>query len=154
MKKILLFMMCALMSIGACDAQVAKLSKEMKKACKADVKKYSDWKGAGADSDLDKAMTRCYTYIEDSLNWVVAEAIAQETDISPEYARKKAVAKATELANRRCLLKCREVLRQRHMSKSDVGKRMEKVLTIYKDAKNRKDDGSQALVRVAFKITD
>lgn len=63
----------------------------MKKEMKEDLKKLEKekWVGAGADADLDKAIERCYRYMEDSLNWVVAEAIAKkQTSIIPMLERR------------------------------------------------------------------
>ena len=155
MKKILLFVVCVMVGVVSSNAQVKELSKEMKQAAKADVKKFEKekWTGAGADADLDKAMQRCYSYVEDSLNWVVAEATAKEVDMNQSYARKKAIATASALAMRSCLKKCSEVLHARNMSKKDVGKTYEHILTVFRDAK-KKSDGSEAIVRVAIKITD
>lgn len=155
MKKILLLVVCAFISFAYANAQVKELSKEMKKEMKADLKKLEKekWVGAGADADLEKAIERCYRYMEDSLNWVVAEAIAKETDINHSYARKKAVAKATEQANLRVLLKSRDFLREHKIKKAEVGKRLENVLTLYRDGK-KTADGSEALVRVALRISE
>ena len=155
MKKILLFVVCVLVGVVSAKAQVKELSKEMKKEAKADAKKLEKekWIGAGQDAKIEAAVERCYKYMEDSLNWVVAEAVVKEVDMSQAYARKKAVESATEQATKNCLFKAKEVLKARKLSKKNVGKEHVNVLTLYRDAK-KKSDGSEALVRVALKITD
>lgn len=138
---------CALLCAG-CMAQ--KLTSESKDAVKKDLKMFekAGWKGAGADSDMKKAIERSYGYIQDTLNYVTAQAAASQIDA------KNAIAIATQIAQKKALEKAGEVLRARGERIKDVLGDQEAfpILTLYRNQK-KKEDGSQGYVRVALKIT-
>lgn len=143
MKKILLLLVCALM---ASVATAQELTKESKSLAKEEAKKFekNGWKGAGADADLKKAFERAYVYIQDTLNYVIAEGAAKEID------GKTAISTATFIAQKKALDKAKEVLKARGWKLSSAQDPFN-IVTLYRDGK-RRDDGSDGYVRVALKM--
>lgn len=144
MKKLVLLAVCTLMSGAAVFAQ--ELTPESKSLAKQEAKKFekNDWKGAGADADLKKAFERAYVYIQDTLNYVVAEAAAKEIDA------KTAISTATFIAQKKALEKAKVVLKARGWKQGNA-KDPFNIVTLYRDGKKR-DDGSDGYVRVALKL--
>lgn len=144
MKKFMLLIVCALF----CSVSYAQgLTKESKALAKEEAKKFekNGWKGAGADADLKEAFERAYVYMQDTLNYVVAEAAAKEID------GKTAIATATAFAQKKALEKAKEMLRARGEKGVKNAENVKNIVTLYRDGKKR-DDGSDGYVRVALKL--